>query len=68
MPLWRAIRAVMGSRIVGKLASRPQVTITLLVVLMVVLVALQGGVVADDGGTCNCTANETGSGNSDPGP
>ena len=68
MPLWHAIRAVMGSRIVGKLASRPQLTIALLVLSMEVSVALQGGVVADDGSLCDCTATETGGGNSDTGP
>lgn len=68
MPVWRAIRAVVGSRIVGWMAQRPRLVATL--VLMVCLIALQGGAVALEGGDLcsDCTVTGQGDNDTDPGP
>lgn len=68
MPLWRAIRAVVGSSIVGRVASRPR--LVMVVALLVCLLAMQGGAVALEGGDLcsDCTVTGMDDDASDTGP
>ncbi|MFB6177960.1 MAG: hypothetical protein ABEI99_12635 [Halobaculum sp.] len=68
MPLWRVIRAVVGSSIMGRVASRPRLVVT--VALLVCLLAMQGGAVALEGGDLcsDCTVTGQGDDDSSTGP
>jgi hypothetical protein len=63
MACLRSVRSLVGSSFVNRLCRRPRLVATLL--LLVMLVAMQGGAVAE-GGDLGVGTNENGYGN--PGP